>query len=151
MGKNNTKPLISISGRRYRIYVSRDIIRLLGQPSHICIYMNEEYNSIALGPCSSKNVMSFKVPEKIYAGEKADFTITSIQFVSDIMRLNHLNPNNTYRMMGEYLEDKNMITFHFSDAQIVYFGSNDNASKGEVSFCQNKESGVNSEKMDSKM
>ncbi len=148
MGKNNSKPLISISGRRNRIYISRDIIRLLGQPSHVCIYMNEEYNSIALGPCNSKNVMSFKVPEKIYAGEKADFTITSLQFVTDIMRLNNLNPNNTYRMLGEYLKDKNMVTFHFSDAQIVYFGCNDNNFKGEVRSFLNKESGADSEKVE---
>ena len=119
MGKTNSKPLISFSGKKNRLYISRDVIRLLSNPSHVCLYMTENYDSIAIGPCDETNVMSFKVPDKIYDGRKADFTITSIQFVSDVMRINHMDMDNTYRIIGQYLEDNHVVTFHFCDALIV--------------------------------
>lgn len=123
MGKVHRKPLISITGRKNRVYISRDVVHLLGGPSHICLYMKEGYDSIAIGPCDGKNVMSFKVPEKIYEGKKGDFTINSRQFVMDVLRINKLSSDFTYRIMGQYLEDKNMVTFHLCDAQIVSYAN----------------------------
>ena len=119
MGKQSIKPMISFSGRKKRMYISRDVLRILEYPSHVCIYMSKDYDFLAIGPCKSENVMSFKVPEKIYEGKKADFTINSQQFVFDVMRINQMDMENTYRIYGQYLEEDHAVTFHLGDATLV--------------------------------
>ena len=81
--------------------------------------MSKDYDSLAIGPCNSENVMSFKVPEKLYKEKKGDFTINSRQFISDILFINQMNMENTYRIYGRYLEEEHAVTFHLGDATMV--------------------------------
>lgn len=111
MSKNMNHPSLTFDGTNNRIRISIDVLRLLGMPSHICLYNTEKCDAVAIGPCDGKNVMSFKVPEKMLNGKKSCCEIHSKQFVDMIMFANHLERNKTYRFSGIHSEEKNRVTF----------------------------------------
>ena len=107
------KPFISLYGKPNQIHVSKSVVKLLGNPSHITIYKNDSMSSVAFGVCEAKNVMSFRVPPEV---PRRNFIISSKQFLYDLMRLNKLDFEKTYRIEGRFLEDKNMVAFDICDA-----------------------------------
>ena len=115
MSKDMSKPVISFDGKKNRIRIGVDVIRLLGMPSYVCLYNNVNCSSIAIGPCDEKIVMSFKVPEKMLRGEKCECEISSKQFVSRVINANHLDFGRTYRFGGIFNADKNKVIFAISD------------------------------------
>ena len=117
MSKDMSRPVISFDGKKNRIRIGVDVIRLLGMPSYVCLYNNVNCSSIAIGPCDEKIVMSFKVPEKMLRGEKCECEITSKQFVNMVMSANCLDSRKTYRFPGVFHADKKKVTFAISDLQ----------------------------------
>lgn len=111
MSKNMMNPFITIDGKKCRIRIGVDVIRILGMPTSVCLYHTENCRSIAIGPCDEKKVMSFRVPEKMLLGEKCDYAICSKQFVSMIVDENQLEMGRIYRLNGQYKEGKNIVTF----------------------------------------
>ena len=114
MSKDMSRPFISLDGKRNRIRIGVDVIRLLGMPSYVCLYNNANCSSIAIGPCDEKIVMSFKVPDKMLRGEKCDCEISSKKFVSMVMTTNHLEFGKTHRFTGAFHKDKNKVIFLIS-------------------------------------
>ena len=47
---------------------------------------------------------------------RRNFIISSKQFLYDLMRLNKLDFEKTYRIEGRFLEEKNMVAFDICDA-----------------------------------
>lgn len=115
MSKDLSKPFITFDGKRNKIRIGVDVIRLLGMPAYVCLYNTENCGSVAVGSCDEKKVMSFKVPEKMLRGEKCDCEITSKQFVDMIMYANRLNREKSYRFDGVFHKNKNKVTFLISD------------------------------------
>ena len=111
MSNSKTNLFITIEGDQRRMRVSKDVIKILGMPSHICLYQTENCDSIAIGPCDEKNVMSFQVPEKFLRGERCDYKINSTPYIRMIAEVNGLEHGKSYRLNGVYREGKNIVTF----------------------------------------
>ncbi len=119
-----TKPFIAVYGKQFKINISLKVIDLLGTPAYITIYTNESMDSIALGVCEADNVMSFKVPNKSKSSNQ--LFITSKPFVTDIMQKNKLDTSKSYRIDGNYIEDKNIVEFNLSEAYGIIRGTKNN-------------------------
>ena len=97
--RKSLRPTLSIQGRRNTINIGIDVIRLLGEPTHVCIMRNLHNSSLAVRPCVAEDVMSFQ----------------SKQFVQQIMHDCNLDTDKTFVFYGEWLEEKNAVIFMLKD------------------------------------
>ena len=74
--------ILTIKSLRNKIYVGKDIVRVLGAPRYVCVKINEDMSSLAIQPGDEKEYMSFKVPEKLFLSHKCEFTINSMNISS---------------------------------------------------------------------
>lgn len=105
---------ISIQGYHRTVCIGKDVIRLLGTPSHVSLRINENGSRIVIEPCAADDVMSFKVPEKLFSDHRCVFRITSKQFVHSIMELNGMDMMLSYTIPGMYSEKQNVACFDLS-------------------------------------
>ena len=61
------------------------------------------------------DVMSFRVPAKLFSDHKCVMRINSKRFVHGIMKSNDLDISRTYTLSGEYLQNKNTAVFSLVD------------------------------------
>lgn len=108
-------PQITIRGRENCIRIGKAVILQLGRPSHISIMVTDSLDTVVVFPCDEDNVMSFKVPQKIYTDHHCNFRIHSKQFVHGIMGVNQMDTNRTYTVSGKYSENDNSMLFHLTD------------------------------------
>lgn len=113
---------LALQGGRECVCIGKDVIRILGEPTHITLAVSEGYDSIAVCPCDEDDVMSFMVPKKLLVDHHCVFRITSKQFVRDIMKANGLDISKSYPFFGEYSESNNSVKFIFrkeNDGQVI--------------------------------
>jgi len=104
-------PRISLYGKKNAIGIGKDVILLLGIPTHIRIRVNEENDSLMIEPTEGKEVMSFKVPDRFLTDRHCNFRIYSQQFVRNLMHLNGMNEEGSYSIEGNYLKGQNAAVF----------------------------------------
>lgn len=107
----NYTPRISFFGKKNAIGIGKDVIMLLGFPSHIRIRINEENDSLVIEPTEEKEVMSFKVPDRFPFDRKCNFRIYSQQFVQNLMLSNGMDISKSYSVQGSYLKIPNAAIF----------------------------------------
>lgn len=111
------EPTISFQGRDKCVNVGKDVIRLLGEPPFISLFVSEDGQGLAISPCREQNPLSFAVPNDFLTKDKVQLRIHSKQFVESILLAAGLNKDKTYRVKGEYSSEHNVVTFQFSDFQ----------------------------------
>ena len=111
------QPTISFQGKDKCVNVGKDVIRLLGEPPFISLFVSEDGQSLAISPCREQNPLSFAVPSDFLTKDKVQLRIHSKQFVEGVLISAGLNKDKTYRVKGEYSPEHNVITFQFSDFQ----------------------------------
>ena len=102
---------LSLQGSRCCISIGKGVIRALGTPSHVSLKISDANDSISVFPCDEDDIMSFKVPAKLFTNHSCVMRINSKRFVHGIMRANDLDISRTYSVSGEYLEGKNIAVF----------------------------------------
>jgi hypothetical protein len=102
---------LSLQGIENRFGIGKDVIRALGNPSHVTFKVSDAYDSISVFPCEEDAVMSFKVPDKLFTDQKCVFRINSKQFVHRLMKANDLDISRTYTLLGKYVEEINTAVF----------------------------------------
>ena len=100
---------ISLHGSFYSISLTKDAIRLFGNPKFICLRVNKAYNSILLRPCDREDPMSYKVPENFLKKHNCIFRIRSKVFVRSILEANGFDPMGTYAFHSMYIPEKSSI------------------------------------------
>ena len=106
---------ISFQGKEHCLNVGRDVIRILGCPLYVALFVSERGNSLAITPCDEKNPISFKVPEAFLGTDHVQFRIHSKQFVDGVLTSAKKDLDKTYRVMGCYVSDHNAMIFPFDD------------------------------------
>ena len=102
----------SIHGKAHVISVSRDVVRVLGKPEYVRILKNEAKHAVAFQACDEKELLSFKVPEKLFTtGYSSTFRIYSLSFVSELLQEYHLDNNVRHSFGGNYVEEHNAVVF----------------------------------------
>lgn len=109
--KRKASPRISIFGRKNAISIGKDVILLLGIPTHIRIRVNEEVDSLVIEPTEEKEVMSFKVPDRFLIDRHCNFRIHSQQFVRSVMIKNGMDLSESYSIVGRYIRSSNAAIF----------------------------------------
>lgn len=112
--KKKTKSLkliITIKGGRDRIYIGKDVVRALGMPPYVCIKINEDMSALAIQPGEEKEYMSFKVPDKLFANHKVDFTVHSKRFVYELLSSNGLDTTINHPLHGIVSPKGNAVIF----------------------------------------
>ena len=103
---------ISILGKEHVLSVSRDVVRALGKPDYIRILKNTAQHAVAIQACDEKELLSFKVPERLFEkGYSSGFRIYSFSFVDEIIDEYHLDYNSRCTFGGNYLEEHNAVIF----------------------------------------
>ena len=108
------KPRLNISllGKEHVISVSRDVVRALGKPGYVRILKNAARHSVALQACDEKELLSFKVPERLFDKDyTSGFRIYSISFVDEIIDEYHLDYDSRCTFKGNYLAEHNAVVF----------------------------------------
>ncbi|MGN1373231.1 MAG: hypothetical protein ACI4VK_04185 [Candidatus Coproplasma sp.] len=111
---NSTKalsPYILIQPYQNGLTISKDVVKCLGFPTHICLRINETTNSFAIIPCEPDDVMSFKVPEKLLTDHHCVFRIHSKQFMFNLVLKYDLDIKNVYNCKGIYSPKMNAVIF----------------------------------------
>ncbi len=116
--KNKAKLEISIYGRINVIHIGKDVLRVIGAPSHICFKINKEMDSFAVMPCEPAETMAFKVPEDIMLNTRKQMKVTSQSFVIGLLSINGLGSEHTYKISGIYSENNNAVVFNMSDVWV---------------------------------
>ena len=106
---------LSLQGARNCISIGKGVIRALGKPSHVSLKISDNNDSISVFPCDEDDVMSFRVPAKLFSDHKCVMRINSKRFVHGIMKSNDLDLSRTYTLSGEYLQNKNTAVFSLVD------------------------------------
>ena len=107
---------IAFSGVRECFTVGKSVIRMLNHPSYVGFRVNSEWNSIIVYGCSSKEHLSFKVPNKIFEDKYHTFRVYSKAFVYELIKRNHLSLDTNYMIPGTYRGDRNVVLFNLKDA-----------------------------------
>ena len=66
-------------------------------------------------PCDEDDVMSFRVPVRLFSDHSCVMRINSKRFVHGLMRSNNMDVTRTYTLSGEYVPDKNVAVFSLVD------------------------------------
>ena len=112
---------LSLQGTENRMSIGKDVIRALGNPSNVTFKVSDAYDSISVFPCDEDNVMSFRVPDKLFVDQKCVMRINSKKFVHGIMKSNDLDISRTYTLTGEYIEDINTAVFSLTDGITLFY------------------------------
>ena len=113
MDKEQKRKLtISLLGKEHVISVSRDVVRALGKPDYVRILKNPSLHTLALQACDEKELLSFKVPERLFdKGYSSGFRIYSYSFVGEIIREYHLDYETRWTFNGNYVQEHNAVVF----------------------------------------
>ncbi len=102
---------MTVQGGRNCISIGKGVIKALGKPSHVSIKISDTHDSLSVFPCDEDDVMSFRVPAKLFKDHKCVMRIHSKRFVHGIMLTNNLDITRSYTLTGEYLEEQNTAIF----------------------------------------
>ena len=94
---------LTISAKQSQLTISKDVIRILGSPSYVCVLQGKDKQSVAVACCEASHPMSFKVPENL--------RICSQQFINRLVEANNFSPLEFHRVEGKYLSELNAVVF----------------------------------------
>ncbi len=107
----------TFSGSNNAIVFSKAVVRTLGYPAFVSIRVTEDLTSLAVVPSEAKEVLSFRVPEKLFE-QKPVFRIYSKPFLDCVMPINHLERMGTYICEGRYNQDQNVVVFSLANMML---------------------------------
>lgn len=116
MDSNMTKLRISFQGAWNVLRVGKGVVKVLGEPEYICLRVNAAMDTLVIRPCGPGDKLSFKVPLDFMGKTERIFRIFSKQFVRSFLEQNHLNPDITYSVDGEYSETDHAVFFDMTKA-----------------------------------
>ncbi len=113
----STHFVITFWGKGSGISFSKSIVRQLGYPTYISIRVTEDLTSLAVVPSEANEVLSFRVPEKLFV-QRPVFRIYSKSFLNAVMAANQLDRSATYQCEGRYNPDQNAVVFTLADMKL---------------------------------
>lgn len=111
---------ITLQGAKCCISVGKGVIRALGYPTHVSLKTTDTHDSISVFPCDEDDIMSFRVPDKLFKDHRCVMRINSKRFIHGIMNVNGLDTTRTYTLKGEYLNSKNIAIFSLTDGVTLH-------------------------------
>lgn len=116
--KKSVSLRVSLSGKRDVMHIYKDVIRVLGAPEYISIRLAPKMDSLLIEPCGAKDPLPFKVPDDLYLNSDVAMRLSSQSFVKGLMIHNDMDIEQTYRIIGTYIEEKNAVVFRMADKEL---------------------------------
>ena len=104
--------LVTIPAESRRMNVGKDVIRVLGSPTYICVLQRKDRKSIAITPCTAEHPMSFKVPDRLLTDGQCRMMINGIQFIQALLEANELAVGKDHQFKGDMKLRKTQLSFH---------------------------------------
>lgn len=104
--------LVTIPAESRRMNVGKDVIRVLGSPTYICVLQRKDRKSIAITPCTAEHPMSFKVPDRLLTDGQCRMMINGIQFIQALLEANELAVGRIISLRGDMRLRKTQLSFH---------------------------------------
>ena len=108
MMSSEKKLRMSIDAKRYTIYIGKEVIRQLDNPSYISLLVNQ--HTIAVIPCDENHVLPFQVPEEMEG--QGRMRIYSTSFIRSLCIEHRLDENRSYVLNGTYHPDIAAVVFN---------------------------------------
>ena len=102
---------LTISAKQSQLTISKDVIRILGSPSYVCVLQVNDNQSVAVACCEASHTMSFKVQENLLIDNRCNMRIFSQQFINRLVEANNFSPLEFHRVEGKYLSGLNAVVF----------------------------------------
>ena len=116
--ENELSPYILIQPYKNSLTIGKDIIKSLGYPKHVCLRINESNRSFAIIPCEANDVMSFKIPDKLFTDSKCVFRIKSKSFLISLILKYNLEPTCVYSCKGVYSKKLNAVIVSLDESNL---------------------------------
>ncbi len=100
-----------------RMNVGKDVIRVLGSPTYICVLQRKDRKSIAITPCTAEHPMSFKVPDRLLTDGQCRMMINGIQFIQALLEANGLAAGKDHQFKGRYDAEKNAVIISLKNGE----------------------------------
>ncbi len=113
--KKSARIVFTIAGKKKRMHFAKDVIRVLGGPTFVCLKVNQEFDAFLITPCDSKQYMSFQVPYNYLLEPTKEMDVVCKSFVDTLLTKNGLDINETYLISGTYIEKNNAVVFQMAD------------------------------------
>ena len=94
--------LVTIPAESRRMNVGKDVIRVLGSPTYICVLQRKDRKSIVITPCTAEHPMSFKVPDRLLTDGQCRMMINGIQFIHALLETNGLAVGKDHQFKGRF-------------------------------------------------
>ena len=107
--------LVTIPAESRRMNVGKDVIRVLGSPTYICVLQRKDRKSIAITPCAAEHPMSFKVPDRLLTDGQCRMMINGIQFIQVLLEANGLAVGKDHQFKGRYDAEKNAVVISLEE------------------------------------
>ena len=115
---NELSPYILIQPYQCSLTIDKDIIKSLGYPKHVYLRINESNRSFAIIPCEANDVMSFKIPDKLFTNSKCVFRIKSKSFLISLILKYNLEPTCVYSCKGVYSKKLNAVIVSLDESNL---------------------------------
>ena len=109
--------LVTIPAESRRMNVGKDVIRVLGSPTYICVLQRKDRKSIAITPCTAEHPMSFKVPDRLLTDGQCRMMINGIQFIQALLEANGLAAGKDHQFKGRYDAEKNAVIISLKNGE----------------------------------
>lgn len=111
----NIVPTISVCIKRPTIRIYKKTIHLLGDPSHILLFINPQEHSIIISPSNEYDKKSLHVA-KYLAKDKKSVELYSTELIQKLIKCNSWKGNNSFKMFGEYIKNEDVVKFDMTQA-----------------------------------
>lgn len=111
----NIVPTISVCIKRPTIRIHKKTIHLLGDPSHVLLFINPQEQSIIISPTNEFDTKSLYVARYL-AKNKKSVEFYSTELIQKLIKCNSWNGNNSFKMFGKYIKSEDVVKFDMTQA-----------------------------------
>lgn len=105
-------PAILFAGGQNAVVIHKEVIRALGTPEYISLWISRDRKSVAITASTQKHPLSFRVPENFLRPlPRKRFRIYSMGFSTEIRRSWRLKNGKSYTVKGNYDPQKKAVVF----------------------------------------
>ena len=112
----NSRPVISIDLRKYRIRIHKKTLHDMGDPAYILLLVNPEECTLAILHSNQFDPRAHHITWDSIVNSKSIelYSRALLESICDVCNL--LKKNQSYRIYGEIIADESMARFYMSDA-----------------------------------
>jgi hypothetical protein len=116
MNKSNERPHpIRFSFNYNRLSISMDVLRTVGNPAYVQIFISSDRKTLYIKGCDTKESESFMVPPRVYADTEYKYSLRKAAFSEAICCAQGWDRNSRYRLYGVLVSER-VMGFSFDDA-----------------------------------